>query len=65
MRKKVSKSAGFWIGLADIDKEGTYMWQNTGIIEDPTTFEAWGTNQPDGGSLENCVAMPKEDYFFW
>jgi len=65
MRKDVRNSAGFWIGLADIDVEGTFMWQNTAKTEEDSIFEAWGTSQPDGDSVENCVAMPKEDYFFW
>jgi len=62
MREKVDTSSGFWIGLADIDQEGTFMWQST--AEDQTDFEAWGPSQPDGDSDENCVAMVP-DSFLW
>jgi hypothetical protein len=65
MRYKVGNAEGFWIGLADIDEEGQFLWQNTAQDELPDSFEAWGVDQPDGESAENCVAVPEEDYFFW
>jgi len=65
MSENVGSVDGYWINLNDIDEEGSYLWQTTLQILDPNEFEAWGTSQPDGGPAENCVAAPKEHYFFW
>jgi len=65
MRQQVGSSRGFWIGLADIDVEGVYLWQSSSEVLDGNEFEAWGTNQPDGVPQENCVAAPKKHYYFW
>jgi len=60
-----STGASFWIGYADIDNEGEFMWQSSTQTEVETNFEAWGKNQPDGGGLENCVAAIDYHYYFW
>jgi len=59
----VGESAGFWIGLADIDEENSFMWQSTAQLLE--TFDNWGSNQPDGESAENCVAAMANSNFQW
>ncbi len=45
----------YWIGLTDLAKEGTYVWQ-TNYEEANYTF--WRTGQPDNGSgAEDCVHL--------
>ena len=40
-----------WIGLNDIDNEGTFVWADG----NDSTFREWDTNQPnDFGSNEDC-----------
>ncbi|XP_060698525.1 C-type lectin LmsL-like [Hemiscyllium ocellatum] len=52
IRKNSSPSKGFWIGLNDIYKEGTYLWTD-GSSSD---FMMWRLNQPDNfRGEENCV----------
>ncbi len=43
-----------WIGLNDIDSEGTFEWTNG----DPVTFTNWDNNQPsNSGGIEDYVGM--------
>jgi cysteine-rich repeat protein len=44
-----------WIGLADRDLEGSYVWSDG----EPFDYEAWATFQPsdDGDTGEDCVAF--------
>jgi len=64
MSEYVGPADGYWINLNDIDEEGSYLWQTSQQVLNPNE-EAWGAGQPDGGPAENCVAVPKEHYFFW
>ncbi|MFY0598936.1 MAG: HYR domain-containing protein [Cyclobacteriaceae bacterium] len=43
----------FWIGLNDIDNEGTFVWSNG----DPFTYNAWGVNEPNNNNNEDVVEM--------
>ena len=55
-------SPAHWIGLNDINSEGTFVWLSTSRLED---FDNWVTDQPDGtvDSSEDCVAMHEDDDF--
>lgn len=48
----VSGAAIFWVGIDDQTTEGQYVQATGGAA----TFLPWATGQPDGGSMENCVA---------
>jgi len=65
MRANIGDSRGFWIGLADMEEEGVYLWQHSLQVLDADEFHAWGTGQPDDSPQENCVATTEEHYFFW
>ncbi len=59
-------NAAVWIGLNDLDKEGTFVWPDGS----ETAYQPWAFNQPDnltGPEGEDCVAMqPGEGaQFFW
>ncbi len=43
-----------WIGLNDLEVEGTYQWLNTNQSVGPII---WGPEEPNGGENENCVAI--------
>ncbi|XP_029603574.1 C-type lectin domain family 4 member E [Salmo trutta] len=43
---------GFWIGLTDTVTEGTWKWVDGNPL---TTPKYWGSGQPNGGGVENCV----------
>ncbi|XP_029601886.1 C-type lectin domain family 4 member E-like [Salmo trutta] len=45
---------GFWIGLTDTVTEGTWKWVDGNPL---TTPKYWGSGQPNGGGVENCVLL--------
>ncbi|KAK9976534.1 hypothetical protein ABG768_021739 [Culter alburnus] len=42
-----------WIGLTDIDEEGTWKW----VDGSTPTFRFWLTNEPNGQRGENCAVV--------
>ena len=47
----LSSATYFWIGLNDMDVEGSYVWTDGSDNE----FTSWGINEPDTGTQYNCV----------
>lgn len=41
---------GPWIGYSDISSEGSWKWIN----DSTSTYTKWNSNEPNGGSHENC-----------
>ena len=55
-----SEDLEWWVGLSDESSEGTFKFESTGE-NFPFTPQnpPWKGNEPDGGSLENCVTLNK------
>ena len=53
----------YWIGLNDVETEGNFTWVHHG--DGLSSFTAWSAVQPDGGDRQNCVAIKKENTYFW
>jgi hypothetical protein len=56
----LKKDVFYWMDATDQSVENSYMWNS--FIGSPgysidTTIIPWCTNQPDGGLLENCLAL--------
>ncbi|XP_066266734.1 alpha-N-acetylgalactosamine-specific lectin-like isoform X1 [Branchiostoma lanceolatum] len=49
---RATTKAHTWIGLSDVETEGLWVWDDgTLMVGDGI----WGTNEPNGGTGENCV----------
>lgn len=42
-----------WIGLSDILEDGVFRWRD----DTYANFTKWGTNEPNGGTTENCTSI--------
>eukprot|EP01084_Bolivina_argentea_P274665 468213_1 len=71
-----SNSAHCWIGLSDINEQGTYVWVDETTFDygtNPTGgvtpgMDPWGNtpdNEPNGGSSENCIQAHSDKGFRW
>ncbi|XP_058626517.1 CD209 antigen-like protein C isoform X2 [Onychostoma macrolepis] len=67
--KKISANAHVWIGLTDIDVEGTWKWVDGSTL----TSGFWDPREPNGHRGENCALIyspgwadyPCSDRFLW
>ena len=46
-----SYDEGFWFGLNDIEKEGTYVWSDGSSL----TYINWRSGEPSGNRYDNCM----------
>eukprot|EP00038_Savillea_parva_P030119 m.75643 g.75643 ORF g.75643 m.75643 type:complete len:511 (-) comp9007_c0_seq2:85-1617(-) len=44
-------SSGFWTGLTDVAREGTFTWSDGS----PFTFSSWGNGEPNNVGNEDCM----------
>ena len=47
-----------WIGLNDVDNDGTFEWTTLNYFDTPitlSTWSNWSSGEPNGGTNENCV----------
>ncbi|MCB9569952.1 MAG: CotH kinase family protein [Myxococcales bacterium] len=54
-------SADWWIGLSDIQQEGTFVWSDG----TPLDFTAWNEGEPNNSGNEDCVNLPKWSGGLW
>jgi hypothetical protein len=48
----------FWIGAADVLKEGEWVWYNSHQIIDNSTYSNWAANGlDDANGNENCAQI--------
>nr|XP_045604532.1 C-type lectin domain family 11 member A-like isoform X1 [Procambarus clarkii] len=59
----------YWVGGRDEGHEGSYFWTDGTQVKMGTPFWGDGINdniqEPDGGTNQNCIAMSKEDHYFF
>lgn len=53
-------AANFWIGIIDSAIEGTWMTVHGATA----TFLPWATNEPNGGTNENCAIQAGDNAFY-
>ena len=47
----------YWLGLNDIETEGTFVWDHSGT-EASSSFNNWSGRQPDNGrNIEDCAHL--------
>ncbi|XP_069574660.1 CD209 antigen-like protein C [Brachyistius frenatus] len=51
---------GFWIGLSDIEEEGTWKWLNGKLLSEGY----WNDGEPNDVDGEDCVAVYARENFF-
>ncbi|XP_073686210.1 CD209 antigen-like protein A [Garra rufa] len=49
--RKITDKRGFWIGVTDIDVEGTWKWVDGSTL----TSGIWASGEPNGEIRENCA----------
>ncbi|XP_060556473.1 perlucin-like protein [Ruditapes philippinarum] len=56
----------FWIGLTDVEEEGTWMWMNSQTLLTSDSFTNWAPGQPDNAlDNENCACFYMPLNFLW
>lgn len=53
-----------WIALNDNKKDGDFVWATS---QEPVTHSTWASNEPNGGTVENCVEISwaNDNGLFW
>ncbi|XP_053382474.1 perlucin-like protein isoform X2 [Mercenaria mercenaria] len=60
---KQLKNAHYWMGLSDMDQEGTFKWYGT---NDVVSFTDWISGEPsNGGGTEHCVHFYHGHSYSW
>ncbi len=59
--KNLNTGLSFWIGLNDIETEGTFVW-DSGLN---SGFNVWGNGEPDNFEDEDCVIMDSSNDYLW
>lgn len=56
-------SDSYWIGINDLQEEGTWVWVNSNT---EATFTNWTRGQPDNAvNNENCGIIQKGYNYLW
>ncbi|XP_061109458.1 lactose-binding lectin l-2-like [Conger conger] len=55
LKKLNENDKPFWIGLADVHKEGTWLWSDGTCASSEGDFLKWNPGEPNKAGQENCV----------
>ncbi|XP_061111969.1 lactose-binding lectin l-2-like [Conger conger] len=55
LKKLNENDKPFWIGLADVHKEGTWLWSDGTSASSEGDFLKWNPGEPNNAGQENCV----------
>ncbi|XP_063042876.1 C-type lectin domain family 4 member E-like [Engraulis encrasicolus] len=53
--------AGFWIGLSDLDEEGTFRWVDGTLLTN--SYLTWSPGQPNNWKNQDCAVFLESDSF--
>ncbi|XP_053382472.1 perlucin-like protein [Mercenaria mercenaria] len=57
------KNAHYWMGLSDMDQEGTFKWYGTSEV---VSYTDWNSGEPNNGAgTEHCVHFHHGGSFSW
>ncbi|CAH1244534.1 CLEC10A [Branchiostoma lanceolatum] len=59
---RATTHANTWIGLSDVETEGVWVWDDGTLLAGEGM---WGTGEPNGGTMENCVHIYADKDYRW
>ncbi|VDH99030.1 Hypothetical predicted protein [Mytilus galloprovincialis] len=60
--KMLNRNVNYWLGGRDDATEGIWTWSSSDIV---FNYTAWGTGEPNGNDIENCLDMRYGAYYKW
>ncbi|XP_063590394.1 hepatic lectin-like [Penaeus indicus] len=67
LKRNAFDNKNYWIGATEVGHESIFRWQDGTKVKMGTPF--WGIHlgaqEPNGGNLETCVFMDKNNFMYW